>query len=335
MAFNILNIGFDGTLASTFADRTNRVSEGDDNDIFYFLGTNYGTSSWSNPDGAGLLTLSGSEFGGNNWTDNTTTSSGYHNSTVFDHNFTFNNVIVNIERLDYFVYAPSASSADILQEVRLEVSLDNSTWIQVAVNSTDVLGDVNGGAGDWVSIFPNYEGYYPYMRIGFTKQIEFDGSLSFRLGEAKAYGTLKRTDGGEAGRVTPPTTLAGLPDVLIDTPQDGDYLYWNSGVVQHRREKLYRTSRQVMTGTVAPTAEVNNEEPNFYVLDPNGASRNFDLPNSPERNLYFRVRNLDNGFEINIRESAVTVATIGGAGGSGLTQADMWYDGTEWQIITM
>jgi len=57
MAVNIVNIGFKGTYPSSTADRTGYVSDLDTNDVFYFLGTNYGTTAWSNPPGTSHLTF--------------------------------------------------------------------------------------------------------------------------------------------------------------------------------------------------------------------------------------------------------------------------------------
>lgn len=328
MAFNILNIGYDGTVSSTFADRTGYVSNGDNNDIFYFLGTNYGTTAWSNP-AAGLnLTVSGGNSGDDTtWVDNTTTSNSIGNGTSHNHQFEFDTCIVNLTRVDYYVYAPSGVSSDVLQQVRLEVSPDGVAWTQIAVNNDDVFGD-NGG--QWITFDNlNYTSYNPYFRIGFTKQIAFNNANSFRLGEVKAYGTLKRTDGGEASRTSLPQTIDQLPDIEINSPQDGDYLTWAGGVVQHTREKLYETVRTTNNVVLAD----NQFLPNFYIITPS-TTRTVDLPPNPVAGQFFRIRNLNTTFEIQIREPGPTlVATIGGAGGPGLTQADCYYDGTEWTVI--
>ena len=334
MTFNVLNIGFAGSFSSNYIERPFTANEANE-DIFYFLGTEFGTTSWSNPNGNGQLTVTvhaGSTSGSPTvLTDLVDVSSVAGNAVTWGLQFEFNNCVVSptdiyIER----TFGSSSDNNDVIDQV-WEGSNNGTDWEVIGSNNIIDAGDISQ---QWENINPNIDtGFFKFLRFTFTTG-GLTGSIGLNIREMELYGALKTLDGTSVSRISPPTSIGNFPDLDLDSPQDGDYLYWDNGRILHRREKLYRTSRQVLSTDIAPSGGLNNQEPNFYVLDPGGASRNFDLPANPITGLFYRVRNLDTVFEINIREAAVTVATIGGAGGAGLTQADMWYDGTEWSIIT-
>ena len=335
MTFNVLNVGFDGTVSTAYVDRTGYISDGDNNDVFYYLGTNFDTTPWADPSGNGQVTTSFTDFIGGaqtSVTDNATTLSGayFDDNPVFSYvTFQFTNCVVSPSRISEHVRDGINSGHDILNR-QLEGSNNGSSWT-VLSTAANVAG--TGFVSRWVNGYTNLDSpYYSYLRLRYRNEV--GNSNGARLNEIKLYGRIRRLDGGTAQKVSPAATFSALPDVDLSGAQDGDVLIWDRGRVSYGREIPYRCTRFNMTGTV--TTGDTQTNPNTYSVDPNGANRNFDLPVTPFTGQYFRVRNRDIAYAIAIREPGpTTVATIGGGGpGAGLTQAEMWYDGTEWQIIT-
>lgn len=329
MTFNILNIGFKGTVASSVADRSGYISNGDENDIFYYLGSNYGTSNWINPHTLGEITVSGPDFGSAvTMVDNSNTSTGYNNSSTRVFKAEFLNSIISPTRVDYFAHFPINNGFYNFSSIRAEVSNDDINWTEIGSSSGFAGG---GSAGNtWRNIVNDLDiDFFKYLRVRLFGASGGANSAIPRIGEVKVYGDVKRIDGQEASQISLPRTLEQLADVEINNPLDGDYLYWTGGGVRHQREKLYETVRT----TDNVILEDNQYLPNFYIITPT-TTHTVDLPPNPSIGQFFRIRNLDNIFEVQIREPGPTiVSTIGGSGGIGLTQADCYYDGTEWSII--
>ncbi len=343
MAFNILNIGFDGTIDSPFADRTNFVSLGDNNDIFYYLGTNYGTSAWANPTGSEVLISSSNSINSGSF-DNLIDDDNNINLPLLNlasnpetviYTFDFANAIINPTKVDISLSSGTNTSGNNTNLRRIQVSNDNSNWTQIGSDNTFYTGNdlnVNGIGPVWTTFNPSLSGYWKYFRVLLDRNNSSSPTSFIHINEIKIYGTLLRQN-GNASKVSIPTTFASLGNVDIDTAVPGDTLVYENNQVTNVQRKIYRTTRLTMSGDIS----VGNTQftPNFYVLDPGGANRNFNLPATPTTSQYFRVRNLNTSFEINIREAGTTtIATIGGPGGAGLTQADMWYDGVEWTVIS-
>lgn len=332
MTFNILNIGYDGSVASTYADRTGYVSNGDNNDIFYFLGTNFGNSVWGNPTPSKVNITGTNIINYNNYTSLTNndisgdafTSISPGNSTVGRVTIEFLNIIVKVSRFDVAYRSDQTTADNVANNRILEASTDGVNWVTI-YNA----GNITIPAGNfWYNIGNSTptNRYFKYLRYSWNT---INGSGFTGLKEVKLYGEIKTTNNTEASRISLPTTISQLPDVNLTSPQDGDYLTWLGGEVTNLREKLYETVRTTNSVTTA-----NNQFlPNFYVMTPS-STLTFDLPPTPVVGQFFRVRNLNNLQEVQIREPGPTlIATIGGAGGPGLTQADCYYDGTEWTVI--
>lgn len=339
MAFNVLNVGFPGTVATPYSNRQNWQSNGDTNDIFYHIGTNFGTAAWVNPLTTPFVSFVGTEgsinivSNGEFLVDHSTAkgspganfSSNTQAQTIARFNFT--DLVVRLTGIQISTYSSTTTTAT---SVSLQGSVDGTNWITLDnIPNISMFSSQSWDAFELIPASGAQQRYYQAVRLRWTALNQQSwGSVN----EIKLYGDIKRTDGGIADRTPIPTTFASLGNVDVEDAVVGDSLRWFEGGVQPLQKTIYRVSRQTMTGDIALGDEQMTD--NFFVLDPNGAARNFDLPVTPTKNQYFRVRSLDNSFEIRIREAAVTQATIGGAGGPGLTQADMWYDGTQWSIIT-
>jgi len=333
LAFNILNIGYDGTVSSTYAERDIFTANEGTDDLIYFLGTSFGEGSFSNPSGSEItLSTVGSVVNSPTiLTDRVydiATGTEYYGSTAgWGFEMEFTNCAVSPTRIDiYRQFGASSTSFDIVSQV-WQGSNDGVAWTFLDDGG---FIDASFFSLGWNTSYSNANvGFYKFLRVLFTSGGGY-GVNGMRLEEIEMYGKVKRTDGGEASRISLPTTITELPDVDLDTPADGDYLEWVGGVVRNTREKLYETVRTTNNVVLAD----NQFLPNFYIITPSN-TRTVDLPNTPVIGQYFRIRNLNNSFEVQIREPiAVVVATIGGVGGLGLTQADCYYDGTEWTIIT-
>lgn len=323
MAVNIVNVGFKGTYPSSTADKTGYVSDLDENDVFYFLGTNYGTSAWSNPQGGTHLTtsLSGNVAGSvNASTDNGTSSSVDIGSAGANIDFNFLTCKVQPTRID--INYSRSGSGNTTFTAKLQVDrgsgfedasdLYSQTFASGSSTQTITLTNINANS------------YFDTLRIRAQRS---NTQMSYFIREIKIYGNLFRTDGGEASSITPITTLEALPKFIpeVGGVQDGDILYYRGGVITNQRNTYYETERLVLTGNLALS---NNHFPNFYILDPNGAARTVTLPPTPLDNQFFRIKTLDPNFAITIDDSG-TVTTLD----TSTLVTDLYWDGTEWTAL--
>ena len=324
MATNIINIGFKGTYPSSTADRTGYVTDLDFNDVFYFLGTNYGTQAWVPPATTSNLTFTnttGSFFGPAEeevlFDSNLTT---YINSGGGAETITAQFNTARVQPTFVQLYIDFTFPGAQVQNLVLEGSNDNVVWDEL----TDITPTVTG-SGPQVFEFPSLfaSAYYEYLRL----RVSNINNTGVRLTQWKVYGNLFRTDGGEASSVTPVTAVEGLPKFIPEPSgvKDGDLLFYEGGVVTNRRNTLYETERIVMTGNLVLSAE---HYPNFYILDPNGATRTVDLPASPLESQFIRIKTLDPLFTININDGG-TVATLD----SSTLMIEAYYDETDWVIL--
>jgi len=327
MAVNIVNIGFKGTYPSSTADRTGYVSDLDTNDVFYFLGTNYGTTAWSNPPGTSHLTFTEDLAFGNgdpqevlfdsnaptNANDYLSNSSG--TPVTMEAHFTTSRVQPTFVQL-YFTFNGVTS----VNNIRLQASDDGIMWEDISTSTNISYTATNPVIFEFPGL--NADKYYEYIRIICTP-----AASSAQFKEWKLYGNLFRTDAGEASQVTPITTVENLPKFIPEQTgvQDGDLLYYNGGIITNQRNTYYETERITMTGTLALS---DNHFPNFYILDPNGAIRTVTLPPTPLASQFFRIKTLDTGFAITIDDGG-TVTTLDNS----TLVTDLYWDGTEWTAI--
>jgi len=327
MAVNIVNVGFKGTYPSTTADRTNYISNLDENDVLYFLGTDYGTQAWSNP-GSGphlnFTNTSGFFAGVENEVlfDNEapgSTGSSYINNTsgIFTFTLEFNTCKVQPTFCQLYTYGASAVT---VVNVDLQGSNDNLIWETISNTSNYSVPPSTVGVFEFPGLFANK--YYSYLRV------RLSSSSSARHNELKIYGNLFRTDGGKASSISPITTIESLPKFIpeLSGVQDGDLLYYSSGVITNQRNTLYETERLVMTG---PLVVPNEHFPNFYILDPNSSVRTVTLPTTPIDNQFFRFKTLDPLNAITIEDGTSPIATLN----SSTLVSDLYWDGVDWTVL--
>jgi len=332
MAFNILNIGFDGTVSSSFADRSTYINENDNGDIFYYIGTNFGTSAWVNPLNTSFVTAtsgaSPSVVNRENATDLDNTSATRYSvaddsPVTLAIDYQLNNLIIQPTTVQ--VAIASTGLSQIFSNIKFQASNTGSNWQDLITFPDTATGDSTFTFLNPVNL-PNAD-YWSYFRLVWTASNQFSNT---GISNLLIYGNLKRLDGGRASKISLPRTINQLDDVIIESPNDGDYLYWDQAIAKHQREKLYETLRT----TDNVVLEDDQYLPNFYIITPS-ITRTVDLPPNPVAGQFFRIKNLNNLNQIDIREPGPTVVvSIGGTGGPGLTQADCYYDGVEWQIIS-
>jgi hypothetical protein len=326
MATNIINIGFKGVYPSTAADRTGYISNGDNNDIFHFLGTNFGNQTWSNPVLGSYLDIT-SDLGSPSgvWEEELvreTPQLNFNppylgtNGNSLRVTASFTNLKVRPTFSQIVIYTGLVTYSDI----SIQGSNDNTNWESIS-------GSITGNFGDVVQYFtiPDIAStrYYSYIRLTIT-----GNNNNTRLKAWKLYGRLSRTDKEAASFTAPINTLEQLPNYLPDDLHNGDLLYYSGGIITNKRRKLYETKRLIMTGnlTINPTFF-----PNFYILDPNGASRNVDLPTTPLDEMFLRFKTLDPSNTINIRESGpTTIATLS----TSTPVVDLYYSNSAWTVLS-
>ncbi|MEH2139898.1 discoidin domain-containing protein [Nostoc sp.] len=183
----ITKANFLASLSSADDNATSKtyVSVGDNNGIFYFIGTSEDTSSWVNPTSNGLIIQSSSIGSGSvNSLVDRSNSSFYTNS---DPNSFVSFFLGGTRQLkcNYYTIKTRADSSDYYpRNWNLQGSNDGSTWVDldIQINNT-ALNSTN----QWLALPVSSDVAYSYFRIYTTG----DNSAGYRhlvLGEVELYG---------------------------------------------------------------------------------------------------------------------------------------------------
>jgi hypothetical protein len=124
-------------------------------------------------------------------------------------------------------------------------------------------------------------------------------------------------------------TLAGLSDVAITSPAQGQVLTWNATTSRWNAANLSNQvslNRQTLTGALTLTLSSAGTQH----LDPDGANRDVLLPLNPTVGTRFRILNLAPAFNILVKNpnTSATVLTLGNTSTS--IQAEFTWDGVDW-----
>ena len=123
--------------------------------------------------------------------------------------------------------------------------------------------------------------------------------------------------------------LAGLSDVAITSPAQGQVLTWNATTSRWNAANLSNQislNRQILTGALTLTLSSAGTQH----LDPDGANRDVLLPLNPTVGTRFRILNLAPAFNILVKNpnTSATVLTLGNTSTS--IQAEFTWDGVDW-----
>lgn len=124
-------------------------------------------------------------------------------------------------------------------------------------------------------------------------------------------------------------TLAGLSDVVITSPTQGQVLTWNATTSRWNAanpSNQVSLNRQPLTGVLSLTLSSAGTQH----LDPNGMNRDVFLPPNPTVGTRFRILNLAPAFNIVVKDpnTNITVLTLGNSSAS--IQAEFTWDGVGW-----
>ena len=347
---NIVAIGFGGTFDSPYASPGARTGDLDTNDIFYYIGSDFGNTAWSNPAGVDVTVTSGS----NTTEINTPTtnllsradSTSYFRQTsssdaeiIIDFGGAGNDVIVRPAQFNCEAANGNSSPIYFMQNMVLEGSNDGTNYTTLATRPAQVGSSEWGGGGVFDKgwgvnmianlVFNNDPGFYRYIKWRWNTAS--GGSSSVRVHQMQIWGEMKRTDGGTASQQSPVFEFQDLLDVQAN-PDDGDYLLWWDNQAIWRREAPHFCSRQALNANFQiPDFGSTSDIVTFYILTPDVASREIALPTTPSQGMYYRIKNLDLSKEILVKEGVTTVSTISTA--AGISQCDCYYTGTTWRVI--
>jgi hypothetical protein len=123
-------------------------------------------------------------------------------------------------------------------------------------------------------------------------------------------------------------TLAGLSDVAITSPAQGQVLTWDATTSKWNATNLSNQvslNRQTLTSALTLTLSSAGTQH----LDPGGANRDVLLPLNPTVGTRFRILNLAPAFNILVKNpnTSTTVLTLGN---STSIQAEFIWDGVDW-----
>jgi hypothetical protein len=124
-------------------------------------------------------------------------------------------------------------------------------------------------------------------------------------------------------------TLAGLSDVAVTSPTQGQVLTWNASTSRWNAanpSNQVSLNRQPLTGVLILTLSSAGTQH----LDPNGMNRDVFLPPNPTAGTRFRILNLAPAFNILVKDpnTTTTVLTLGNSSTS--IQAEFTWDGVGW-----
>ena len=124
-------------------------------------------------------------------------------------------------------------------------------------------------------------------------------------------------------------TLAGLSDVTVINPTQGQVLTWNASTSRWNAanpSNQVSLNRQLLTGVLILTLSSAGTQH----LDPNGMNRDVFLPPNPAAGTRFRILNLAPAFNILVKDpnTNTTVLTLGNSSTS--IQAEFTWDGVGW-----
>ena len=125
-------------------------------------------------------------------------------------------------------------------------------------------------------------------------------------------------------------TLAGLSDVAITSPAQGQVLTWNASTSRwnaaNPSNQVSLNRQPLTTGVLILTLSSAGTQH----LDPNGMNRDVFLPPNPTAGTRFRILNLAPAFNILVKDpnTNTTVLTLGNSSAS--IQAEFTWDGVGW-----
>lgn len=188
------------------------ISDGDENGLFYLLGTQYGSQSWSNPASSnGLLNISTTTGIGRpleNLTDRTNT--GFDNinlsdvpaSIIFD---------IGVGKKLYCKKYSIRDNADVsfqLRTWRLRGSNDLVNWVDLDIQINNI--SFRSGGLTWLTL-PALLVNQAFRYFNFINYLNSEGNKWIYLGEIELYGTLD----------------FGKPNLLVNNPSfESDFNSW-------------------------------------------------------------------------------------------------------------
>lgn len=160
------------------------VSNGDDNGLFYFLGTDLGTTQWANPAGNNLTaTASSTENGSANLLTDRQNSEFW--TTQVANSWVRFQILTGKLKCNYYSLRTRGTNPDYYpRNWILQGSNDGSTWIDLdaQVNNTTL-----SAPGQWLSLPVSTNDSYSYFRL-LQNGLNSSNSHYFCLGEIELYG---------------------------------------------------------------------------------------------------------------------------------------------------
>ncbi|MEH1971109.1 hypothetical protein [Nostoc sp.] len=162
----------------------NYISDGDANGTFYFLGTNLGTTQWSNPAGSNLaIAASSTEYGSANLLTDRQNSEFWTNPIA--NSWVSFHILTGKLNCNYYSLRTRGTNPNYYpRNWILQGSDDGVTWIDldVQVNNTTL-----SSPAQWLSLPVTTNDSYSYFRI-LQNGLDSSNSHYFCLGEIELYG---------------------------------------------------------------------------------------------------------------------------------------------------
>jgi len=335
MAFNKINLlSVEDINVSTVniqyvQDLTTGAITSNARDILYHLGTDLLQTSWSNPASGSYLNVTHNQ-GTSDPLNAIDRSIGnqYQVTASLPLTITFEFLTGFEIDLQAFRYYIAGSSAFLLDAFTWEGSDDGIVW--ETIYGANELWEVNGSTSTWYyePILDNRPGFFKWLRLNVT---ELRSGTTFALYELELYGKLRNLTTGVAGFKTPGDRFDNLLNVDAYNPRINREIIYDAAEArwESRVNQPWEVINEVMTGNITlTTADLRN--PRLYILSPNGASRDVNLP-APTLNDAIKFRSLDGAFDINIYEDGNPTPVV--LNNAGKLQYEYVYDGTEWHVI--
>jgi hypothetical protein len=166
------------------------TKEGDDyDDIFHYIGTNFGKTEWRNPMERGLIRITGSVYRGA-LSDIVNISSGFVQSpdAEIGNSFTIDLISYRIQVSRYMLFTRNDWNNYHFRNWNLEGSNDNATWVTLITHQND---ESLNGLNQSHSWDVDSKEFFQYFRLTQTGK-NSSGRFYFATGRMKLFGKLTR-----------------------------------------------------------------------------------------------------------------------------------------------
>lgn len=292
-------------------------------DIFYHLGTDLNTTSFTNPMLGGNINItiaSGDPLQSGTLDRLVARSQALPIRLTPPGNSIIQFELLNNYEIDLqsYIVANASATAEAPLSWLLEASNDGTTWIKL----DQVINHPNTANDEAIYFCESRLGFFKYFRF---RNFIWNGEV---LGEILFFGRLRNLITGQAAIENTKDILASYPNVDAISRYENQIIRYDGTYWEPRTRFPYEVIKLDLTTDHTIT---NAYKPTFYIVSPNGSNRVITLPTSPVKDDVIKIKNVDGNFDLTIQEIVADPNPIVMNNTSKLQYEFVW-DGIEWLV---